>query len=101
MSVSRGGLESGEKDFVTLGGGLAHSPVMEEGSRVPRCFSDGRDVLIKEGAWISLYAVEASRPAYRWITERLVKVGKARKSTYCLHHLDARLHIPSCCIHSR
>jgi hypothetical protein len=63
MRVSRGGFESGWKEAVMLGGGLAHSAVMDEGSRVPRIFEEGRDVRIREGAWISLYAAEASRPA--------------------------------------
>jgi hypothetical protein len=63
MRVSRGGFVSGEKEVVMLGGGLAHSVVMELGSRVPRIFEEGREVRISEGAWISLYAAEASRPA--------------------------------------
>jgi hypothetical protein len=63
IRVSRGGFVSGEKDAGMLGGGLAHSVVMELGSREPRIFDEGRDVRIKEGAWISLYAVDASRPA--------------------------------------
>ena len=54
MRVSRGGFVSGEKEVVMLGGGLAHSVVMELGSREPRIFDEGRDVRIKEGAWISL-----------------------------------------------
>lgn len=54
MKVSRGGFWSGEKDFVISGGGFAHSSVMEEGSRVPSIFEGWREVLIREGAWISL-----------------------------------------------
>lgn len=54
MKVSRGGFESGAKDFETVGGGFAHSSVMEEGSSVPRIFEGWREVLIKEGEWISL-----------------------------------------------
>jgi hypothetical protein len=54
MNVSKGGFESGEKDFDTVGGGSAHSSVMEEGSSVPRILEGWREFLIKEGAWISL-----------------------------------------------
>jgi len=63
IRVSRGGFVSGEKDAVMPGGGLAHSVVMELGSRDPRVFEEGREVRISEGAWISLYAADASRPA--------------------------------------
>jgi hypothetical protein len=54
INVSRGGLESGEKDFDTEGGGLSHSSVIEEGSREPMILEEWREVLISEGAWISL-----------------------------------------------
>lgn len=54
MKVSRGGFESGRKYLETVGGGFAHSSVMEEGSSVPRIFEGWREVLIREGAWISL-----------------------------------------------
>ena len=63
MRVSRGGFSLGEKDWVSVGGGLAHSEVMLVGSREPRVLEGGREVLIREGAWISEYAVVASRPA--------------------------------------
>lgn len=68
MKVSRGGFESGAKDLDTVGGGFAHSSVMEEASSVPWIFEGWREVLIKEGAWISLYEAVASRPAYLCIT---------------------------------
>jgi hypothetical protein len=54
MRVSRGGFEPGAKEVVTVGGGLAHSDVMDEGSREPRIFDEGRDERMREGAWISL-----------------------------------------------
>ncbi len=63
IKVSRGGLESGEKDVETVGGGFAHSSVMEAGSREPMILEECREVLISERACTSLYAVEASRPA--------------------------------------
>jgi hypothetical protein len=63
MRVSRGGFASGEKEVVSVGGGFAQSSVMLDGSRVPRILEEGREVLIREGAWISEYAVVASRPA--------------------------------------
>jgi len=53
MRVSRGGFEWGETDWVIVGGGFAHSSVMVLGSSVPRILEEGREVLIKEGAWIS------------------------------------------------
>jgi hypothetical protein len=62
IRVSRGGLESGE-EVETVGGGFAHSSVMEAGSREPIIFEEWSDFLMSNGAWISLYAVEASRPA--------------------------------------
>jgi hypothetical protein len=63
MNESRGGLASGANDLVTSTGGLTHSEVMLEESRVPRCFETWSVFWIKEGACISLYAVDASRPA--------------------------------------
>jgi len=51
--VSRGGLELGEKAVVIAGGGLAHSSVRLAGSSVPRILEEGREVLIRDGAWIS------------------------------------------------
>jgi len=65
IKVSRGGLESGEKEVETEGGGFAHSSVMDEGSREPMTLEECREFLMSEGAWISLYAVDASHPAYR------------------------------------
>ena len=53
MSVSSGGLESGEKEIETLGRGLAHSSVSVEGSSVPRILDGSRELLMREGAWIS------------------------------------------------
>ena len=50
---SRGGFSSGLKEAVTLGGGLAHSSLIVEGSRVPRTLDEGREDLMSEGAWIS------------------------------------------------
>jgi hypothetical protein len=63
IKVSRGGLESGEKDVDTVGEGFAHSSVMVAGSRVPMILDEWREFWMSEGACISLYAVEASRPA--------------------------------------
>ena len=63
IRLSRGGFESGEKDVVAEGGGLAQVSVMDELSSVPTCFEESRELLMRDGAWISLYAVEASRPA--------------------------------------
>ncbi len=63
ISVSRGGFESGEKDVKTMRGGFAQSSVMEVGSKEPMILEVGREALINEGACISLYAAEASRPA--------------------------------------
>lgn len=63
IKVSRGGLESGDKDDDTVGGGLAHSSVKEAESRGPMILEGWREFLMREGAWISLYAEEASRPA--------------------------------------
>jgi hypothetical protein len=67
----RGGLLSGANDFETLGGGLAHSSLMLVGSRTPRILEEGRELVMREGAWISEYAVVASRPAYLWMTRRV------------------------------
>jgi hypothetical protein len=53
IRVSRGGFSSGEKAFEADGGGLAHSSVMLLGSSVPIIFSEGREVFMREGAWIS------------------------------------------------
>lgn len=53
IRVSRGGFGSRE-EAETVGGGLAQSSVIEEESRVPRCFEAGSDRWIKEEAWISL-----------------------------------------------
>ena len=50
MRVSRGGFASGEKDVVTEGGGLAHSSVSVEGSRIPSILDAGREVRMSEGA---------------------------------------------------
>jgi hypothetical protein len=50
MRVSSGGFEPGAKEVVTVGGGLAHSVVMDVGSREPRILEEGRDVRIREGA---------------------------------------------------
>lgn len=52
IKVSRGGLESGEKDDETAGGGLAHSSVMEEVSREPMILEESSEFLMREGAWI-------------------------------------------------
>ena len=46
-----------------MGGGFAHSSVIDKGSREPMILEECRESLISEGAWISLYAVDASRPA--------------------------------------
>lgn len=55
IKVSRGGLDEGEEEEVVIdGGGLAHSVVMEVGSREPSCAEDGRVDWIRDGAWISL-----------------------------------------------
>jgi hypothetical protein len=64
IKESRGGFSFVEDvEDVGVGGGFAHSDVMVERSRVPR-FLEGESVLvIREGAWISEYAVVASRPA--------------------------------------
>lgn len=62
IRVSRGGLVE-EMDCVSEGGGLAQEVVMDEVSSTPMCFEEWREALIREGACISLYAVEASRPA--------------------------------------
>ena len=51
--MSRGGLESGEKEAVTDGGGLAHSASMLDRSSVPRILESGREDFMSEGAWIS------------------------------------------------
>lgn len=53
IRVSREGFADG--GGAREGGGLAH---LEDGemvdvSRVPRCLERGREVLIKDGAWIS------------------------------------------------
>ena len=50
---SRGGLASGEVDFGTLGGDLAHSSLTVAESRDPRILESGRVDLIRDGAWIS------------------------------------------------
>jgi hypothetical protein len=50
IKVSRGSLESGEKDVETVGGGFAHSSVMEEGSRVPMILEEWREFFMREGA---------------------------------------------------
>jgi hypothetical protein len=50
IKVSRGGLESGEKDVETVGGGFAHSSVMEEGSTVPMILEEWREFFMREGA---------------------------------------------------
>jgi hypothetical protein len=71
---SRGGLLSGAKEFDTVGEGFAHSSLMLVGSSTPRMFEEGRELIIREGAWISEYAVVASRPAYFWITGDLRSV---------------------------
>jgi hypothetical protein len=63
IKVSRGGLESREKVFETVGGVFAHCSVMEDESRVPMILEEWRELLMSEGACISLYAVDASRPA--------------------------------------
>lgn len=88
MRVSRGGFASGEKEFVTFGGGLAHSSVMLFGSSVPRILEEGNDDLIRAGACISEYAAVASRPAYRRMTgERSVtEVGEGSWRAYFQRH---------------
>jgi hypothetical protein len=53
MRDSRGGLASGLNEVVTLGGGFAHSSLIVDGSRVPRILDEGREDLMREGAWIS------------------------------------------------
>lgn len=86
MRVERSGLVVGWKVRVGVGGSV-HSGVMLVGSRVPRTLEEGRDVLMREGLWISEYVVVASRPAWRWITEGLSvrsEEGDLGWKTYCL-----------------
>ena len=92
IRVERSGLVVGCKVLVGIGG-FAHSAVMLVGSRVPRAFEEGREVLMREGPWISEYAVVASRPAWRWITEALSvssEEGDLGWKTYCLHRQGAQ-----------
>lgn len=46
---------------------LVHSGVIVSVSRVPLHADDGRPFLMMLGAWISLYAIDASRPAYLYM----------------------------------
>jgi hypothetical protein len=79
IRVESGGLDSGEWDLETCGGGLSHSSSRFVRSSVPRILEGAREVVMREGAWIVLYAVVASRPAYVWITAGLL-VGVVRRA---------------------
>lgn len=65
--LSSGGFS--EEDFgaalgVSSGSGCDHSFVMVAWSNTPLFADAGRPSLMIDGAWIALYAVVASRPAY-------------------------------------
>lgn len=63
IRASSGGFKSEEGEEVIVGGGFAHASVIDDASSVPMCLEGCRELLMRDSAWISLYAVEASRPA--------------------------------------
>lgn len=68
IRVERGGFVVGEREEVGGGGGWIHEDGREDGVRVPMIWEGGKVLVMREEAWISLYATDASLPACLCIT---------------------------------
>ena len=80
IKASRGGRAGLSPAAFIEGFAFIHSSVIVLGSTVPRICEAGREVLIKDGGCTSAYALEASRPAYRRMTEMNYLVDCTQKT---------------------